>query len=134
MVHLSGRDGQQVLGRHPVTYRGPGRINSKHCAPPPPTPGCGSPVKDTKWAASYGISGKAPILGYNPSDFQACCDRCQATTGCSKFTFLQRPASVGNLCYLYLAGANGIATLPSTFSTFYSGEGEHTSGQAAGST
>ena len=87
--------------------------------------GCGSPIKDTKWAASYGISGKAPILGYNPASYEDCCDRCKETAGCAKFTFLQRPASVGNLCYLYFAGANGIATLPSTFSTFYSGEGEH---------
>ena len=103
---------------------------NRPCDPTPPRAGCGSPVKDTKWAANYGISGQAPILGYNPSDYQACCDRCNETAGCAKFTFLQRPANVGNLCYLYLAGANGIAMLPSTFSTFYSGEGEHAGVQA----
>ena len=86
--------------------------------------GCGSAVPNTKWSASQGISGKAPILGYNPSGFGACCARCAETTSCASFTFLARPASVGNLCYLYFAGATSIATLPSTFSTFYSGKRE----------
>ena len=85
------------------------------------TAGCGAPQKDTKLSANRGISGSSPILGYNPANYQACCDRCAVTQGCAGLTWLQRPASVGNLCYLYSEGATVINTLPSAFSTFYSG-------------
>ena len=88
--------------------------------------GCSDPNPNTKWSAGNGISARAPILGYNPPSYAACCARCGDTSGCALFTFLARPASVGNLCYLYTAGATTIATLPSSFSTFYSGEGEFT--------
>ena len=86
--------------------------------------GCSLPNVNAKWSASEGISGQAPILGYNPTNSEACCARCAGVSGCASFTFLSRPASVGNLCYLYRAGAAIIGTLPSTFSTFKSGEGE----------
>ena len=90
----------------------------------PSRAGCSAPTLNTKWSASYGIFGQAPILGYKPDSYAACCARCADTAGCARFTFLARPASVGNLCYLYAAGASPISTLPSSFSTFSTGEGE----------
>ena len=103
------------------------RSTAAHPAPArrrPAGAGCSSPNINAKWSASAGISGQAPILGYNPADYAACCARCAGVSGCASFTFLSRPASVGNLCYLYRAGATIISTLPSTFSTFKTGEGE----------
>ena len=91
--------------------------------------GCSIPVANTKWSASYGISGKAPILGYKPASYEECCARCKETSGCALWTVLSRPSSVGNLCYLFTAGAAPIETLPSTFSTFYSGDCECRAGR-----
>lgn len=76
------------------------------------------------WSAAQGISAMSPILGYNPLDFKACCDRCRATDGCATFSFLKRPERVGNWCYLFQQGASLVAVKPSPYVTFVSGERE----------
>ena len=97
----------------------------------PLPPVCSSPIPNAKWSATFGISGNSPISGYVPPDYEACVARCRSTVGCAKFTFLARPSSIGNMCYLYFAGASAIATLPSSFSTFYAGNSECTVAKAS---
>jgi hypothetical protein len=96
--------------------------SSAEIHPHGPPAACGTLLENKKWSASSGITGKNPILGFNPADADACCAQCQESSICESYTFFD--AVVGtNKCYLFKAGATITSTSPLN-GIYYSAKGK----------